>query len=272
MDIGYIKLFRELQSWKYYHKADYLKVWIHLLLRANFKDSYNEYAQLIKRGQVDTGRKQLSSELKMNESKVERILKCLENEHQIEQQKTNRNRIITIKEYDLYQSGEQQNEQQVNNKRTTSEQQVNTLKEDKERKEDKENNNVVELKLNQSVNTIFNFYKWVLDRPKYQLTETKRKKIKDRLKEKPIQLIPWAVDRQTELLCSICSVALNDWNMGRTEKSNRTYIELDKHCLRSVDQVEQRLNYLVENPEKLKKTKELLVKEGFLDVNKIQQV
>ena len=64
-------------------------------------------------------------------------------EQQIEQQKTNKNRLITILRWKEYQGSEQQNEQQVNNKRTTSEQPVNTNKNVKKIENDK---NVKKLK------------------------------------------------------------------------------------------------------------------------------
>src|SRR5690606_33660381 len=79
-------------------------------------------------GQLLTGRKSISSELKISESKVTRILKSLEIEQQIEQQTSNKNRLISIVSWTKYQNDEQQNEQQLNNKRTTTEQQVNTNK------------------------------------------------------------------------------------------------------------------------------------------------
>lgn len=85
----------------------------------------------LKPGQLITGRKVLSSELKIDENKVTRILKTFENEQQIEQQTSNKNRLITIVSWDVYQKGEQRNNQQVNNKRTTDEQQVNTNKNNK---------------------------------------------------------------------------------------------------------------------------------------------
>ena len=63
----------------------------------------------------------------------------LKNEHQIEQQTTSQNRLITIVSWNEYQKSEQPFEQQVNNKRTTSEQQMNTNKNIKN-KRIKENN------------------------------------------------------------------------------------------------------------------------------------
>ena len=115
-------------------------VWIYILLNSTHK----EYDTLFKgeritlqKGQLITGRKSISEKLKINESKVQRILKTLENEQQIEQQNGNKNRLITILSWDKYQQDEQQTEQQVNNNRTTSEQQVNTNKNEKNIKNEK---------------------------------------------------------------------------------------------------------------------------------------
>lgn len=111
--------------------TDHLAVWIYLLLNA----SHNEHSVLfkgekiiLKPGQLITGRKTIALALHIDESKVERILKSLKSEQQIEQQTSSKNRLISITNWEFYQQSEQQIEQQVNNKRTTSEQQVNTNK------------------------------------------------------------------------------------------------------------------------------------------------
>ena len=57
----------------------------------------------VKEGQLLTGRKQLSAETGISQSTIERILKMLENEHQIGQQKTTKHRIITILNWRTYQ-------------------------------------------------------------------------------------------------------------------------------------------------------------------------
>ena len=114
---GWIKLHRKLLDNPVTMKdTDHLAVWIYLLLNA----SHNEHPALfkgekiiLKPGQLITGRKSIALALHIDESKVERILKCLKSEQQIEQQ--------------------------VNNKRTTSEQQVNTnknIKNDKNERKD----------------------------------------------------------------------------------------------------------------------------------------
>jgi len=142
MDNGYIKLYRSLKNNPIMGQPDYLAVWIFLLLSVNHKDAdfiFNNQKITIKAGSFITGRNKIAKILKVNSSKVERILKYLEIEHQIEQQTTNKFRIISICNWREYQESEQQNEQPVNNQRTTSEQPVNTNKNDKKNKKEKNN-------------------------------------------------------------------------------------------------------------------------------------
>ena len=140
---GWIKLHRKLLDNPVTMKdTDHLAVWIYLLLNA----SHNEHPALfkgekiiLKPGQLITGRKSIALALHIDESKVERILKSLKSEQQIEQQTSSKNRLISITNWEFYQQSEQQIEQQVNNKRTTSEQQVNTnknIKNDKNERKD----------------------------------------------------------------------------------------------------------------------------------------
>lgn len=126
----------------YYKNSKYVHLWVHLLLRANHQPTefmWNKKMIIVKKGQFITGRKQLSLETRINESTVENILQMLENEQQIEQQKTTKFRLITIKNWELYQSDKsdkQQKEQQSNNRVTTKEQQNNTNKNDKNKEND----------------------------------------------------------------------------------------------------------------------------------------
>jgi uncharacterized phage protein (TIGR02220 family) len=95
---------------------------------ANHKDGYVSDGTLIKAGQLMTSQKKLAVEFKMNRNRLIRLLNKLENEHQIEQQTSNKNTIITIVNWNKYQQHEHQSEHQVNIKRTSSEHQVNTNK------------------------------------------------------------------------------------------------------------------------------------------------
>jgi len=131
---GWIKLHRKtLENPIIMQDKEYLAVWIFLLLNA----THSEYDTMfqgqritLQKGQLITGRKIISKKLNISESKVQRILKTFEIEQQIKQQTTHQNRLISILNWEMYQQHEQQDEQQVNSKRTATEQQVNTNKKD----------------------------------------------------------------------------------------------------------------------------------------------
>jgi ribosomal protein L30E len=135
---GYIKLHRKLLDSYQFSNPDYLKIWIWLLLKANYKTSIasikvnSGYADIaIERGQLIFGRSSAAKELKLDESKIYRVLQKLKNDNSIDLKSNNKFTIVTICKYDDYNSLENQSEQPANSQRTASEQPVNTSKEDK---------------------------------------------------------------------------------------------------------------------------------------------
>lgn len=130
MHRGFITIHRKiLDNPVVFKDADHVAVWVYLLLNATHK----KYSALfqgrsieLQPGQLITGRLSIADKLKINQNKVQRILEMLKNEQLIEQQTSNQNRLITIVSWGKYQTSEQQNEQRVNNDRTTGEQRVNT--------------------------------------------------------------------------------------------------------------------------------------------------
>ena len=138
---GWIKLHRKILDNPIICKdAEYFAVWGYLLMSATHKEYsviWKGEKTTLNPGQLITGRKKIAEKFKINESKVQRILKKFETEQQIEQQSSNQNRLITIKNWHHYQQNEQQNEQPVNNHRTTSEQPLNTNKNEKNEKNEK---------------------------------------------------------------------------------------------------------------------------------------
>lgn len=140
---GWIKIHRKILENPIICKdSDYLAVWIYLLLNATHKEIpalFKGKKIILQKGQLITGRKSMSNQLKISESKIYRIINDFKSEQQIEQQTSNQNSLISILNWDKYQQIEQQNEQQMNNERTTNEQRVNTNKNDKNVKNDKNN-------------------------------------------------------------------------------------------------------------------------------------
>ena len=122
---GWISLYRKFTEWEWYTDANTMRVFLHLLLKANHKDG-NWQGKTIKRGQVVTGRKSLSNELKISEQAIRTSLNKLKITNEI----TIEFSIITIEKYDVYQDNQKENNQQKNqqatNEQPTSNQQLTT--------------------------------------------------------------------------------------------------------------------------------------------------
>ena len=126
---GWISLYRKFTEWEWYTDANTMRVFLHLLLKANHKDG-NWQGKTIKRGQVVTGRKSLSNELKISEQAIRTSLNKLKITNEITIETTNKFSIITIEKYDVYQDNQKENNQQKNqqatNEQPTSNQQLTT--------------------------------------------------------------------------------------------------------------------------------------------------
>ncbi len=122
MDRGYIKLWRCIQHnpvWNY-EKFSRGQAWLDLIMLANHKDSSVRKRGIkieVKRGQVGWSERQLADRWQWSRGKVARFLEELENEQQIIQQNGPQNinvtSLITIVNYEKYQSDEPQNEPQM---------------------------------------------------------------------------------------------------------------------------------------------------------------
>jgi len=127
---GWISLHRKILDNPVVCKdSDYFAVWVYLILTATHEGMYKLFKKekiLLNPGELITSRKSISSKLKIQESKIERILKAFENEQQIEQQTSNACRLVKLVNYAEYQNIKQQDEQRMNNERTTDEQRMNT--------------------------------------------------------------------------------------------------------------------------------------------------
>ena len=143
MQNGYVKIYRKLLDNPIITKdADYLAVWIYLLLNATHKEIdalFKGKRITLQPGQLITGSKAISRKLKINYVKVFRIISEYESEHQIEKQKSNKNTLISIVNWQDYQINEKQNEIQMKFKCNSNEIQVKTNKNNKNERI-KENN------------------------------------------------------------------------------------------------------------------------------------
>lgn len=138
---GWIKLHRKMLENPIVCKdADYLAVWVYLLLKASHGICpmvFKGEKIMLQPGQLITGRLKIAADLSVNESKVKRILNAFKTDQQIDQQASNKNSLITILNWDSYQKSDQQNGQQMTSERPASDQQVTTNKNVKNEKNEK---------------------------------------------------------------------------------------------------------------------------------------
>jgi len=99
---SFITLHRKITQWEWYTDANTTRVFLHLLLLANHKET-RWRGEVIERGQVLTGRHQLSRELRISERGIRTALDHLKTTNEVTIRATNHFSIITISNYCEYQ-------------------------------------------------------------------------------------------------------------------------------------------------------------------------
>ncbi|WP_434234820.1 hypothetical protein, partial [Enterococcus faecium] len=96
MGDGWIKIFSErLLEWEWYHDTKMVRVFLHLLLKANYKSKRWEGIE-IKRGQFVTSLANLSTELGLSVKSIRTCLTKLQTTGEIGKQTASKFTIITI--------------------------------------------------------------------------------------------------------------------------------------------------------------------------------
>lgn len=132
---GWIKIHRKINTWEWKDKPATFCLFIHLLLNANHKDGKWRGFD-IKRGQLITGRSKLAEKTGLSEQEIRTALKHLKSTNEVTIKTTNKNSLITIVNYDLY----QETNQQINQQSTSNQPTTNHKQECKNEKNEKEDN------------------------------------------------------------------------------------------------------------------------------------
>ena len=141
-DQGYIKTYRSLYSWRWFFDNEVLRCWLYLLFKANHQDEVQNGIE-VKRGQLITTLSELSRDLRLSVQQVRRTLNALKSTYDIASCSTNKFTLISVCEYDYYQSGgksKQQTNRQANQQAHQQAIQQAIYNINKEDKEYKENN------------------------------------------------------------------------------------------------------------------------------------
>lgn len=117
---GFVKLHRWFLNWEWYSDLPVRVLFLHCLLKVNFKDTKWK-GQVIKAGQFITSISSLSKETSLSQQQTRTALLKLKSTHEITIKTTSRYSIITVNNWNKWQSGQHTIQQSSNKQSTTDE-------------------------------------------------------------------------------------------------------------------------------------------------------
>ncbi|WP_195395353.1 hypothetical protein [Holdemania sp. 1001302B_160321_E10] len=102
---GYIKIHRKLKEWEWYGDTNTMRVFLHLLLSANWKETRFKNEK-IGRGECVTSLANLSNDLGLTQSQIRTALNHMEMTNTITNRRFSNYRIIKVENFDLYQAND----------------------------------------------------------------------------------------------------------------------------------------------------------------------
>jgi len=133
---GYIRLHRKITGWEWYHDPNTFRVFLHILLNANYVDGHFE-GKVIRRGQLVTSLPSLSRETGVTIRSVRTALEHLFSTGELTVNRHPRYSVITVVNYDLYQSDDSLTDSETTGNRQATDRQL-TGKRQQYKKEKKE--------------------------------------------------------------------------------------------------------------------------------------
>lgn len=115
---NYIKIERKILDWEWWHDINTCRVFIFLLLKANWKDDMWK-GVLVKRGSYISSLDKLANDTDLTRDEVRTAIKHLKNTKEITTQSTRKYTVFTVVNYDLYQDNPTQIPIQIPNNSPT---------------------------------------------------------------------------------------------------------------------------------------------------------
>lgn len=115
----FIKLYEQITEWEWYKDINTFRLFVHLLLKANYCER-DFHGMTVKRGQLVTSLPKLSTDVGLSIQQTRTALDHLKSTGEITDASTTQNRVITIVNYDRYQSSTDKSteDQQTINRRS----------------------------------------------------------------------------------------------------------------------------------------------------------
>ncbi|WP_299101980.1 hypothetical protein [uncultured Winogradskyella sp.] len=129
---GFVLMHRDILEWEWYQSPNVARLYIHLLLKANFKDKRWQ-GHRVRRGQLICSSNRLATELMISIQSVRTALSKLKESGYINVSSTNKFTLITIVNYDKTQSSDSNSNKSSNilitNQKQLSNTRITTTKE-----------------------------------------------------------------------------------------------------------------------------------------------
>jgi len=137
--MDYIKLSRKLMDWEWYGNINTCRLFIHMLLKANWKDGKFE-GKVIPRGSFVSSLPKLSEETALTIREVRTAISHLKTTGEVTCKNYSRYTVFTVENYCSYQTSDTLNDRQVTDKRHSNDIITTTIEEKKEIKKVRNNN------------------------------------------------------------------------------------------------------------------------------------
>lgn len=141
MNGNYIMLYRSLLEWEWYTDINTCRLFIHMLLKANWKDGKFQGKE-IKRGSFVSSIRTLADETKLTEREIRTAISHLKATHEVTSKSYNKYTVFTVINYDAYQVSDAQNDNQPTINRQSNDNQTTTIEKGNKGRR-KENNKVI---------------------------------------------------------------------------------------------------------------------------------
>lgn len=186
MDAGYIKLYRSMLTNPIFKNSKILHIWIYFLLKANHQNNtiiFNNQEIIIERGSFLTGLHSIARDTGLSIQNARSALTALSKMKMIEKstsKSTNKFTYLTICNYNIFQTSENQHNKETN-KQLTSKQQANNKQLTTNNNDNNDNNDKnkdslpILAKPKREVKNLYGEYKNI------KLTETELAKLKEKL-------------------------------------------------------------------------------------------
>lgn len=161
---GHINLHRKIFEWEWYSDINTCRLFIHMLLSANWKDG-NFHGITVKRGSFVSSYEKLSSQTSLTIREIRTAISHLKSTGEVTNKSTSKYTVFTVVKYDLYQRNDIQSDKRTTNERQTNDKLTTTIEEgNKEIKEEINKNttdtviNIIENKDNQQQKKLIKYF------------------------------------------------------------------------------------------------------------------